>query len=48
MHPAEPKAANSFVEFQARCKIVSVFQERISFPGNWQVPDGEGGHPFPM
>lgn len=25
-----------------------MFQERISFPGNWQVPNGEGAQPFPM
>lgn len=36
----------SFTEFQARCKIVSVFQERICFPGSWQMHNGEGAHPF--
>ena len=30
-------AAKSCTGFQARCKIGSEFQERICFPGSWQV-----------
>lgn len=51
-HPSGPGIAESFTEFQARCKIVLMFQERISFPGSWQVrpgrsrsvPDGTSSH----
>lgn len=36
-HAARADAAKSFTGFQARCKIGSEFQERICFPGSWQV-----------
>lgn len=39
VHPAELDVANSFMEFQARCEIVPMFQERVSFPGSWKVPE---------
>lgn len=48
VHPAGPGIAKSLTEFQARCKIVAVFQERIAFPGSWQVRNREGASPFLM
>jgi hypothetical protein len=46
VHPAGPGITKNFTEFQARCKIVSVFQERLSILGSCQVYNQEGAGPF--